>query len=411
MRNLFCSLLRNSRKTERGAKTFLTGSGVPAAAPAILRNRRIHRYVVWLSAAGAWGLCAQQPSPPKPNPDVLLFADGERLTGHFVKSTGSSVTFHSDALGDITVDWAKVKELQTAVKVAVISKGTKIKKPADAAAVPQGTLTVQDQQVHLAPVAPAETPHTIPLADTNTIIDEAGFQKALAHESFFRDWKGGITIGAAVVSATQKSETFTGAVSLARAVPTEDWLEPRNRTLLNLNAAYGEVTQPATPSIKTAIFHGDFERDEYFSPRLYGFGQAAFDHNFSQGLDLQQTYSGGIGWTMIKDPNETLDLKGSMSYVRQQFQGAPNQDLIGSIFGETFNRKFKHGMFDQHLTLTPTWNNTSAYAAAFGALYTMPVYKSLSGSAGYIDTFLNNPPPGFHKNSQQITIGITYTVQ
>ena len=53
-----------------------------------------------------------------------------------------------------------------------------------------------------------------------------------------------------------------------RAIPTETWLEPRNRTSLNLSAAYGEVTQPATPSIKTAIFHGDAERDEYFSPRL-----------------------------------------------------------------------------------------------------------------------------------------------
>ena len=78
---------------------------------------------------------------------------------------------------------------------------------------------------------------------------------------------------------------------------------------MNLSAAYGEVTQPTTPTIKTAIFHGDAERDEYFSPRLYVFGQGAFDHNYSQGLDLQQTYSGGIGLTIFQHPNETLDIK------------------------------------------------------------------------------------------------------
>ena len=134
------------------------------------------------------------------------------------------------------------------------------------------------------------------MADTGQIVDQAGFQKALSHQpGFFDAWKGTVTIGAAVVNATQDSESFTGAVSLVRAIPTENWLEPRNRTSLNLNAAYGEVTQPETPTIKTAIFHGDAERDEYFSPRLYVFGQGAFDHNFSQGLDLQQTYSGGIG--------------------------------------------------------------------------------------------------------------------
>ena len=156
---------------------------------------------------------------------------------------------------------------------------------------------MQDQQVHLA----AEPPRSIPVADAGSIVDQAGFQKALSHQpGFFEAWKGTVTIGAAVVNATQDSESFTGAVSLVRAIPTETWLEPRNRTSLNLSAAYGEVTQPSTPSIKTSIFHGDAERDEYFSPRLYVFGQGAFDHNFSQGLDLQQTYSGGIGLTVIR---------------------------------------------------------------------------------------------------------------
>ena len=332
------------------------------------------------------------------------------MTGHFVKSAGSSVTFKSDALGEITVDWTKVKELETSAKVAVIPKNVKLRKHTDVA-IPTGTLSMQDQQVRLTN-PPAETPRSIPVADTGQIIDQAAFQNAMTHEpGFFSAWKGTATVGAAVVNATQDSESFTGAVSLVRAIPTEGWLTPSNRTSLNLNAAYGEVTQPATPSIKTAIFHGDLERDEYFSPRFYGFGQGAFDHNFSQGLDLQQTYSGGIGWTLIDSANETLDLKGSLSYVRQQFSGAPGEELVGSIFAEAFKRKFKHGLtFDQHLTLIPTWNDTNAYSASFNALLTMPVYKRLNGSAGFIDSYLNNPPPAFRKNSVQLTIGVTYVL-
>jgi hypothetical protein len=363
---------------------------------------------VWLWALGVSGLCGQPASPAKPDADILLFADGERLTGHFVKSSGSSLTFKSDALGEITVDWGKVKELQSSAKVAVIPKGVRLRKRSEAANIAQGTLSVEDQQVHLA----AEPPHTIPVADAGLIIDEAGFQNALTHQpGFFDAWKGTVTIGAAVVNATQTSETFTGAVGLVRAIPTENWLEPSNRTSLNLSAAYGEVTQPSTPSIKTAIFHGDAERDEYFSPRLYFFGQGAFDHNFSQGLDLQQTYSGGIGFTVIHRDNETLDVKGSVSYVNQQFAGAPRESLIGSIFAEAFNRKFQHGLtLDQRLTLIPTWNNTNAYSGAFNALLTMPVYKRISASAGFIDSYLNNPPPAFRKNSVQVTFGMTYAL-
>jgi len=349
-----------------------------------------------------------QPAPPaKPEPDVLLFTDGERLTGHFVKSSGASLTFKSDALGEITVDWSKVKELQSSAKVAVIPKGVRLRKREDSATIPQGTLSVEDQQVHL-----AEPPRTIPVADAGLIVDQAGFQNALSHQpGFFQDWKGTITIGAAVVNATQDSEPFTGAVAMVRAIPTENWLEPRNRTSLNLNAAYGEVTQPSTPTIKTSIFHGDAERDEYFSPRLYVFGQGAFDHNYSQGLDLQQTYSGGIGLTIFQRANETLDIKTSASYIREQFNGQPDLSLIGSIFAEAFNRKFKHGLtLDQHLTLLPTWNNTNAYSGAFNALLTLPVYKRLNASAGFIDSYLNNPPPAFRKNSVQLTIGMTYAL-
>jgi len=114
---------------------------------------------------------------------------------------------------------------------------------------------------------------------------------------------------------------------------------------------------------------------------------------------------------LIDSANETLDLKGSLSYVRQQFSGAPGEELVGSIFAEAFKRKFKHGLtFDQHLTLIPTWNDTNAYSASFNALLTMPVYKRLNGSAGFIDSYLNNPPPAFRKNSVQLTIGVTYVL-
>jgi uncharacterized protein DUF481 len=369
-------------------------------------------FAIWISLWCACELLGQPGGQPadQSKPDVLLFTDGERLTGHFVKSGGSSVTFKSDALGEITVDWKKVKELESSARVAVIPKGVRIRKPGDAAAVVKGTLTVEDQQARVS-AAPGETPRSIPVADTGQIVDQAGFEKALSHQpGFFEAWKGTVTVGAAVVNATQDSESFTGAVSLVRAIPTESWLEPSNRTILNLSAAYGEVTQPATPSIKTAIFHGDAERDEYFSPRLYAFGLGSFDHNFSQGLDLQQTYSGGIGFTLIQRANETLDLKGSLSYISQQFQGAPNLDLIGSVFGEAFNRKFKRATLDQHLTLTPAWNNTSALSAALNVLLTVPVYKRLNGSAGFIDTYLNDPPPAFRKNSVQITLGVTYAL-
>ena len=207
-----------------------------------------------LSAVFVISLGLLKADDSKPGTDVLLFADGERLTGHFVKAAGSSLTFKSDAVGEITVDWSKVKELTTSVQVAVIPKDVRIRKPSDAATIPQGTLTASDQQLHLAAPQPG-TPRSIPVADAGLVIDQAGFHNAIEHQpGFFKDWKGTVTVGAAVVSATQSSQSFNGAAGLVRAIPGENWLEPRNRTSLNLSAAYGAISEPNSPPSRPPSF-------------------------------------------------------------------------------------------------------------------------------------------------------------
>jgi Protein of unknown function, DUF481 len=344
-------------------------------------------------------------------PDTILFPNGDKLSGHFESATDKSVKFKSDALGEITVDWSKIKELHTSTKVAVIRKGEKLSRHVAAATIPQGTLAVENQTAEL--TAPPQPPQSVPLALTSAIVDQPSFEKAVNRSpGFLQDWGGTVTLGAALVDATQDSSTFMGAISLVRAEPTEAWLNPRRRTIFDFTASYGDISQPNTPTVKTSIFHGDAEQDEYFDHNVFAFGRADFDHNFSQGLTLQQTYSGGIGWTVIQTANQELDLKAGVSYVQQQFQTGPDQDIIGSVFAQHFKRTFKRGLvLNQRLTFTPAWNQSRDYSGQFGTLVTMPVFKRVSASTGIIDTFLNDPPPGFQKNSFQFTLGFTYVLK
>jgi hypothetical protein len=349
-------------------------------------------------------------SEAKPEPDVLVFTDGEKLIGHLIRSTADKVTFKSDMAGEVTVEWKKVQELHTAQRFAVIGKNVKLQHREEDG-IPMGTIAMKDQKIEVSPGG-GRPPQTVPVGDTANVIDEPAFQKALHRPGFFDDWKGAFTGGASLVEATQDSTTLTGNIALVRAVPTEGWLEPSNRTLVDFSAAYGKVTQPGTPTVKTSILHADAERDEYFTSRVYGFGQLAYDHNFSQGLDLQQAYGGGLGWTVIKTAAQTLDVKASLDYVSQRFQeSASNQNLIGSTIAERYNRTLPHGiLFTEQLAANPAWNNTRAYSAVGTAGLTLPVYKRLSLAVTSADTFLNDPPPGFKKNSFQFTTGVTYTL-
>ena len=380
-------------------------------APSAHRQARRPIALALACAALAYG---QTATAPKPEPDTLTLSSGERLIGHFVRSSGGNVVFKSDGLGELTIAWAKIKELHAAERFVMVGKGVKLTRRTDISGLPKGAVAVADQTMLVEP-APGAPPQKIPVGDAAYVVDEATFQNVLFHNpGFFEDWKGAVTGGASVIEATQQARTFTGGVALIRAVPAENWLSLRNRTLIDFSAADGLITQPGTPKIKTAIYHADFERDEYFRGKdLYVFGGAAFDHNFSQGLDLQTNTGGGVGYTAVKKANETLDFKGSMTFIKQEFQ-APgiNHSLLGSNFVETFTHKTARGiLFLQDIAFTPTWTNLEAYSALGGASVSVPVFKRLGFTTAISDNFLNNPPIGFKKNSFQLTTGLTYTLK
>jgi hypothetical protein len=288
----------------------------------------------------------------------------------------------------------------------------RLKKNADTSAIPEGKIAVADQKITVTP--DAGQPKTIPVGDADHLVERATFENEVQHNPrFLADWGGGITAGATLVQATQQTRSFNTAINLVRLVPDVDWLRRRNRTIVDFSAVYGTLRQPATPLVKTEIFHGDIERDEYVSDSVFAFGEATFDHNFSQGLDLQETFGGGLGWSAFKRANQSLDLKAGITYERQSFAAASDtQDLIGSTFEEDYTRGLRRGIkFSQQLIASPAWNNSSALSATANALLSIPVYKRLNFSLGTIDNYLHDPPPGFKKNSFQATMGLTYALR
>jgi hypothetical protein len=354
----------------------------------------------------------QTPAAGKPQPDVLILVDDERLVGHFVGSSGTSVTFKSDILGDVTADWSKVKELHAQGQYVVLPKNAQLRPHMDTSNLPQGTLEATDKAITITRAGAA--PRTVPVGEADKVVEQATFQKEVEppHIGFTEAWTGTVTAGASVVEATQQSTTFTGAVALVRAIPVETDFPPRNRTIFDFSGSEGQEVQPGTPKIKTEIAHADAERDQYFTfSGVYAFGKLAFDHNYSQGLQLQQDYGGGIGWTVIRQANETFDLKGSVNYVEQQFQTAENQNLIASTFDENLLRKFHGATFTETLTITPTWSNMNAWLAFGSAAINLPVYKRLTFTLGVTDSYLHNPAPNFKKNSFQATTGLTYSLK
>jgi hypothetical protein len=360
--------------------------------------------------------------------DLIVFTNGDQLSGKFLREVGGTVVFHSDIVGDVNVKWDKVKELRSATKVVVLEHDVGVRtidRPSDIA---MGTITVADAKIEVHPENATAMIEPIPVKNAQYIVDQSTFDKQLrGTPGFFAGWNGSVTAGATIVQATQNQYTFTGAVGLARVVPTVLWLNTRNRTTLNYSQSYGKITDPAYFSAgtyfpssytKSSIYHADAERDEYFSTRFYALAQTAFDHNYSQGLSLQQIYGGGIGLTAIKKPNQSLDFKATLQYEKQEFDASSdgtNENLIGSTFAATYALKLPRSIvFNQQISYIPAYNYARAYSASEANTLLFPFYKSLSFSIGTNDSYLNDPPPSeppTRRNSFQFTTGVTYAIK
>jgi hypothetical protein len=362
---------------------------------------------------------AQKPADPAPQPppDVLLFTNGDRLTGVLERAAAGSVVFKSDVAGEITVPLDKIKELKSGARFAVLRSD----RPVTQKPVTSGTLALVDKTVTVETASGA--PEAIPTANIGYIIDQATYERELEKQpGLLYGWNGAVNGGATIVRSTDYGETYTAGIALVRPLPSVPWLPARNRTSFDLQETYGKLTSPVIPQTAppsaaavtvTSIFHADAERDEYFSPAFFALAQTAFDHNYAQGLNLQQLYGGGIGWTAVKSGKQELDVKATVQFEKQSFQTAVNnQNLIGSTISEAYHRNLPLKLvFTEALSVLPAWNNRNAYSANGSAGVAMPVYKRLSLTFTTTDNFLNDPSAGYQKNSFQFVTAAAYSLK
>jgi hypothetical protein len=360
--------------------------------------------------------------------DAITLINGDQLTGKLEKVVYGTVSFHNDVLGDLSIPLTKIKAMHTAEAFAAGAKDQHLTKKNVAVKIPVGEIALEDDTLKV--ILPEGDVQSFPAKDIGFMLDGQSFQRELHNESaFFYGWYGTATLGATVVKATNSAQTYTGAVALVRAIPTIAGLPAGSKTILNLSGTYGLAKDPLivsgddvfqTASVtKTNILHGDLEYDKFFTAMFFGLVNGDADHNFGNGLELQQSYGAGIGWGILRSPQNDLAVRAILQYEQQQFYngitsglGTPTENLVSASVGETWSRTFPHNVkFNEYVTLNPTLNVVRAYSAVAGTSLLFPVYKNLNFSVSATDNYLGDPPEGFQRNTFQFTSGISFTLK
>jgi hypothetical protein len=318
--------------------------------------------------------------------------------------------------------------MHTTTAFAAGSTTEKLTKKNVAEQVPVGKIALENETLRV--LLPEGKVREFPVKDLKFMLDAPDYRRELHNKSdFLYGWYGTATLGATVVTSTNSAQTYTGKVALVRAIPTIAGLPAGSKTILNLSGTYGLAKDPEivsggdvfqTASVtKTDILYGDLEYDKFFTPMVFGLVSGSADHNFGNGLELQQAYGAGMGWGILRSPQNDLAVRASLQYEQQQFYngitsglGTPTENLVGASLGETWSRTFPHSIkFNESVTLNPTFNVVKAYSGVAQVGFVFPVYKDLGFSVTTTDNYLGDPPEGFLRNSFQFTAGVTYTLK
>ena len=354
-------------------------------------------------------------------PSSALFADqvtlknGDRLTGTVVKSDGKTLVLHTDAAGDVTIQFAAIQEIKTDTdkELHVTLKGGK---------TAVGPVTTTEGKIEIA----TKTGGTVeaPKDDVTLIRNDAeqlAYDKSL-HPGLKHGWNGGANVGFSV--ARGNSETENLALALNAVHPT------LNDKITLYLSSIDTQNNLATPSTVANLIQSGLRYDRNLNPLLFVFGAGDFMSNALQFLDLRSVYSGGFGYHAIKSDITTLDFLGGLNYTHETYSngaeipptppsttptgvfasyGKTNR-FVALTLGEELNHKLgKSTVVTQNLYFFPNLQDTGQYRATFNLGTVTKIGKAFGWQNQFGDIYVSNPPSGAKKNDLILTTGLNFS--
>jgi putative salt-induced outer membrane protein YdiY len=338
--------------------------------------------------------------------DQITLKNGDRLTGTVVKSDGKVLILHTDAAGDVTIQFDAITQITTAEELHVSLKDGK---------TAVGPVTTTDGKIEIA----TKSGGTVEASkdDVKLIRNDAeqlAFDKSL-HPGLRHGWNGGINVGFSV--ARGNSETENLALAFNATHPTlNDKITLYASTLYTKNDL-------ATPSDVANLETGGLRYDRNINPRMFAYAGADFMSDALQFLDLRGVYGGGLGYHAIKSDDTLFNLLGGVNYTHETYSNGPlvstpppvyasygvTNKFVALTLGEELTHTHKGTIITENMYFFPDLQDTSDYRATFNLGTVTKLGKRFGWQNQFSDIYVSNPPTGSKKNDVILTTGLNFT--
>ena len=278
------------------------------AAAAFRPSRRLNDTFAAL-VLGAALLVLSAPLQAAPKTDILVFHNGDRLTGETKGLERGKLSFKTDATGTIEIEWDKVASLQSDQYLEVeLSDGRRHFGRASLAQtegqlklrVGSGTNTREVQLAEVVRVAP---------------IEQGGF---------FDRLDGYVTAGYDYTkSSGVRQVTFTGGLNSRDE--KRQWAIDSSATLISQSG------QDDTNRYNIGAYNRRFLADRWF---VQGFG--SFEGNDELGIDLRTTIGAAYGRFLRQDQKTDWAAYAGLAVTRENFSEQPTNESVEGVFGTQY---------------------------------------------------------------------------
>ena len=342
--------------------------------------------------------------------DQVTLKNGDRFTGKIVKSDGKTLVLHTDAAGDITIQFAAIQDIKTDQELHVSLKGGK---------TAVGPVTTTDGKIEIV----TKTTGTVeaPKDDVTLIRNDAeqqAYDKSL-HPGLAHGWNGGVNVGFSITRGNSQSENL--ALAFNAVHPTLN-----DKVTLYASSIYTKNDLPAPGLVAANLVTGGLRYDRNMNSRFFVFGAADLMSNALQFLDLRQVYTGGVGYHAIASDATTLNFLGGVNYTHETYSNGPvnlpvtvpptyqsygkTNRFVALTLGEELNHKLgKSTVLTENFYFFPNLQDTSQYRTTFNLGAVTKISKWLGWQNQFGDIYVTNPPTGAKNNDLVFTTGLNFS--
>jgi Protein of unknown function, DUF481 len=357
-----------------------------------------------------------QDKPAQVDHDIIVFTNGDMLTGRVAGATSASVAFSNHAVGLLTVSWVDLRQITLTHQAIVSSTGstgepTSFDAPTFAVSHSGAEVILTLARTDTAPGTvitglaslkiPALSPGTTPPAVSSATVSST------PHWLISK-----FAVNTALLEATQKQQTYGAELDLLRSwnAQADGW--PHQRTLVELIPNYNDTRKNAKIGSATVTqeYEGTAQHLLFVSSSNFYVTLLADEYrNNSLGLSFQQSYGGGVGTIF-----HNVELNADLRFIGQHYY-APyhSTSLVGSEFSERYKIPLNFLRTGASITETgivmPVFNASKSWQTKGVVELTIPLTKTISFTTNAGDYYVENTPDAYHKNYFKNSAGIQYT--